>query len=241
VRIAGIKVFTDGSLGSRTAFLQKPYEDSASSGMSTLTPQELDDIVRRAEKLGLPCAVHAIGDAANKMVLDAFAASRARGFQTLKHRIEHCQLLNKRDIKRFAELNVIASVQPAHLISDMDMVHKAWGKRGRYAYAFASLARAKAKLIFGSDAPVEPPHPLEALRDAVTRTRFADKQSFYTKEERISFEQALKALTFTPAYAVHEHTIRGSIAPGMLADFVCIRKNGDEYCLVRLNWDKTDS
>jgi predicted amidohydrolase YtcJ len=221
--------------------VQKPYEESENRGMSTLTPQELDTIVRRAEMLGLPCAAHAIGDAANKMVLDALAASRARGFKRLKHRIEHCQLLDKRDIKRFAELNVIASVQPSHLISDMDMVHKAWGKRGRYAYAFASLARAKATLIFGSDAPVEPPQPLGAIRDAITRTRASDKQSFYAQEEKLSFEQALRAHTIAPAYAVNEHSVRGRIAPGMVADFVCIRKSSSGYCLVRLNWDKTDS
>jgi predicted amidohydrolase YtcJ len=239
VRIVGIKVFTDGSLGSRTAFLQKPYENSASVGMSTLNFGDLDNIVRRAEKLGLPCAVHAIGDAANKMVLDALGASRDRGFKALKHRIEHCQLLDKQDIKRFATLNVIASVQPSHLISDMDMVHKAWGKRGRYAYAFASLARAKAKLIFGSDAPVEPPNPLEAIRAATKRKRASDNQSFYAQEEKITFQQALRALTAAPANAVDEQSLRGSLAPGMLADFVCIRKNSTGYCLLRFNWDKT--
>jgi predicted amidohydrolase YtcJ len=222
VRIAGIKIFTDGSLGSRTAFLNEPYEDTPSRGVCSITPKELNATVRRAERLGLPCAIHAIGDAANKMALDAFEKSRKRGFKSLKHRIEHCQLVSPRDIARFGTLKIVASVQPSHLISDLDMVSKAWGARGRYAYPFGTLARSGARLIFGSDAPVEEPSPLNSIFEATTRTRQHDGASLYPDEEKISEQQALKSLTIEPARAVGEQKWRGSIATGKIPDFVCI-------------------
>lgn len=212
--------------GSRTAHLIKPYEDTAQKGLCTMSEKELLHTIARAQKQNLPCAVHAIGDAANRMVLNAFSKSRKRR-NTLPHRIEHCQLLTQADIKRFASLNVVASVQPSHLVSDMEMLNAAWGKRSRFAYAFGSLLRSKALVIFGSDAPVESPNPLHTIRDAVHRRNPETGKSHFSKEERLTVLQALRASTYAPAKAIGEQSFRGSLAVGNRADFVCINSLRD--------------
>jgi predicted amidohydrolase YtcJ len=219
VRIVGVKMFADGSLGSRTAAMLNPYEGTTSHGMFTLSIEQLDTSVRHAEKLGLPCAIHAIGDAANRRVLDALTASRRRGFSHLRHRIEHCQLLAPGDIARFGEENIAASVQPTHLASDLAMVHEAWGARGRYAFPFGSLARSGAPLLFGSDAPVEPPNPRATISAATRRMREQESRALYPTEEGLTVEETLRAMTLAPAELLDEDSFRGSLSEGKEAHF----------------------
>jgi predicted amidohydrolase YtcJ len=196
--------------------------------MCAITEEYLQSTLCKAEKLDLPCAIHAIGDAANRMVLDAISAScresSAKQSRRLRHRIEHCQLLHPADVPRFGALNVVASVQPTHIISDIDLIGTHWDDRARYAYPFASLARMHTQLIFGSDAPVEQPNPMATIHAAITRTRSTDNKSLFKDEEALSFGQALAASTHNPADVAGQSSDRGNIAVEKYADF--IRLNG---------------
>lgn len=225
LRVGGIKIFTDGSLGSQTAYMLDGYEDRPDyAGVATHTPESVAAVVAKAVAGNFSVLVHAIGDAANRMVLDTLEAvgdeSRRKG---LRHRIEHAQLLDEDDVERFAELGVIASVQPSHAPSDRYIADKYWGERARLAYAFRSLLRSGARLALGSDVPVEPLDPLAGIHAAVWRKRLdePDSESWYP-EQRLTVNEALHGFTMGAAYAAGEEAIKGSIAPGKLADFVVL-------------------
>lgn len=230
LRLGHLKVFADGSLGSQTAHMLEPfYGQPDNYGIPTLSRDELQDIVKRASEAEISCTVHAIGDAANRKVLDVFAQWRAKGVgERLRHRIEHAQLLHPDDISRFKELNIIASMQPIHAISDMMMADRYWGERARYSYAWRSLLDSGARLAFGSDCPVESLDPLMGIHAAVTRQRASgEPEGGWYHQERLTVAEAVHAYTLGAAYASGEERAKGSIAPGKLADLVVL--SGDIF------------
>jgi len=225
LRVGCVKMFSDGSLGSQTAYMLEGFEGRPNyTGVPTHTPGSMAAVIEKAVRHNLAVAVHAIGDAANRMVLDALEPvadiSRRKG---LRHRIEHAQLLTDDDLPRFAELGIIASVQPSHAPSDRYIADKYWGERARLAYAFRSLLRSGARLAFGSDVPVEPLDPLAGIHAAVWRKRLDEPESeSWYPVERLSLNEALHGFTMGGAYASGEEDMKGSIAAGKYADFVVL-------------------
>ncbi|MEW6051481.1 MAG: amidohydrolase [Candidatus Zixiibacteriota bacterium] len=220
-RIAGIKIFADGSLGSQTALCFDKYIGSKNNyGIETTTVSEIKRLAKEASRLGLPCAVHAIGDRAVSNVLDALADSPRLSFSA-RHRIEHLQLIRRKDIRRLKQLNIIASMQPSHCPSDIPLIRKYWDKRGANAYIIRTLIDKGIDLAFGSDAPIEPLHPIHGIAAAVRRARPGSRDIFYP-EQRLTASEALFRFTVGPAIAAgHEHC-RGYLLPGYPADFVIL-------------------
>ncbi|MDQ1513062.1 MAG: hypothetical protein QOC59_904, partial [Microbacteriaceae bacterium] len=179
--VGPLKTLIDGALNTRTAYCVGPYPDGT-HGLLTVPPDDLRALLTRAVEVGLTPAVHAIGDAAVTVALDAFAMAGARG------RIEHAQLVAGPDLPRFAELGVVASVQPAHLLDDRDVAELHWPGRTGRTYPFRALLDAGATLAFGSDAPVAPLDPWLAIRAAVQRT--GDEQPPWHPEQRITVAEA---------------------------------------------------
>ncbi|TCK24235.1 amidohydrolase [Pseudonocardia endophytica] len=197
-----LKVITDGSLNTRTAFCVDPYPGTAEHGLLLVPPDELQPLLRRATGNGLDAALHAIGDRANTLVLDAFAATGARG------RIEHAQLLSDGEAQRFAELGLVASVQPEHALDDRDVADRLWAGRTHRSFPMASLHAAGVLLALGSDAPVAPLDPWVALAAAVHRS--SDGRERWHPEQEIGRDVALEASAGPD----------GPIAPGRRADLV---------------------
>lgn len=230
--LGNIKVFADGALGPHTAAMIKPYEHEENNyGMLLLDAEEIAEIGIKARNGGFGLCVHAIGDKANHVVLNALEMllkkTNSIGEETLRYRIEHLQLLHPDDLHRVADLGVIASMQPIHATSDMDMANQYWGDRSRYAYAWRSVLDSKAVLAFGSDAPVEEPNPFLGIHSAITR----QKQDGYPgslgwiPEEKISMQEALRAFTFNPAIAAGKERLMGRISHGYLADLIVLDEN----------------
>lgn len=225
LRLGGIKLFADGALGQRTALMLAPYEGEPENvGIPTIEREALRELAHQAAAGGLPLAVHAIGDAANRMVLDALADAGAGG---LRHRIEHVQLLHPDDVGRLAALGVVASMQPIHATQDYEMADRYWGDRCATAYAWRSLLEAGTVLVFGSDCPVEDLNPFVGIHAAVTRRR-ADgspgPEGWYP-DQRLTVGEAVRAYTLDAARAVGLDDRLGSIAPGKLADLVMLDRD----------------
>lgn len=230
LRIGGVKIFADGALGPQSAHLLAPYEGSDDNlGIPTHSAEQLTDLVRRAHRAGLSIAAHAIGDAANRAVLDAIADSRSSeeppySRPALPDRIEHVQLLQADDVPRLAALGVAASMQPIHATSDMEMAERYWGRRSDLAYAWRSVLDSGAWLAFGSDCPVETLDPLAGIHAAVTRRR-ADGSpgpEGWIPSQRLSVAEALHGYTLGAAHASGEGHLKGSLAAGKLADIVVL-------------------
>lgn len=221
LKIGGLKLFVDGALGSQTAWLLKPYQNSRSRGMAVISKSELGSWVRRASQHGLACAIHAIGDAANRTALDVIEDAR-KFAPGLRHRIEHCQLVAPADIGRFSRLGIVASVQPCHCPADLDLVEKYWGARGRFSYPFGSLLRAGAALALGTDAPIEDPDPWRNIQAAVTRQRIPPDRPSFHPQECLTLGQAIRAYTLGAAYASGDEHWKGKLASGLAADFICL-------------------
>jgi predicted amidohydrolase YtcJ len=226
--LGGIKAFGDGALGSRSAWMLAPYEgDPSNRGIPTTTPEALEKLVRKANDAGLSVAVHAIGDAANRAVLDAVEAAADSWQVGLRNQIEHVQLLHPDDIPRFSALGVVASMQPIHATSDIDIAERHWGERAATSYAWRSLLDAGAVLAFGSDAPVEDISPLIGIHAAVTRQRadgYPGLEGWYP-EQRLSVGEAVHAYTVGAAYAGGQELSKGSLTPGRLADLVILDRD----------------
>jgi predicted amidohydrolase YtcJ len=220
LRLVGIKIFADGSLGSRSAFCFQPYAGSKNYGIETTTRDEMKKIARSAAKLGLPCAIHAIGDRAISNVLDVFEQSPALSTGA-RHRIEHLQLLRRKDIVHLKRLGVVASVQPSHCPSDIHVARKYWGKRAANAYPFRLLLDRKIDLAFGSDVPIEPLDPIAGIAAAVCRARPRSRDVFYP-EQRITASEALYCFTAGSATAAGQAATRGFLLPGYAADLVVL-------------------
>ncbi|MGH8015033.1 MAG: amidohydrolase [Candidatus Zixiibacteriota bacterium] len=221
LRVAGIKIFSDGSLGSQTALCFSKYIGSKNNyGIEVKSVSEMRAEVTAAAHLGLPAAIHAIGDKAVANVLDVFeeAPKLSNG---ARHRIEHLQLCRRRDIARLKKLNVVASMQPSHCPSDIKMVRKYWGKRGADAYIFRTLIDKGVDLAFGSDVPIEPLDPIAGIAAAVRRAR-PNSHDVLHPEQRITAMEALYRFTIGPAIAVGQAHCRGRLLPGYPADFVVL-------------------
>ncbi len=232
LRIGSVKAFMDGALGPRTAAMFQPYEGEPDNrGILNLDGEQLFELGRRAADVGLGMTVHAIGDRANHEVLDAYEQLRAYEAQNslpqLRHRIEHVQLLHPDDVHRLARLNVIASMQPIHATSDMQMADKYWGERCSHAYALKSQLDMGAHVAFGSDAPVESPNPFWGIYAAVTRRRGdgSPGPQGWHPEQRISMQQAIEGFTTGPAYAAYAEQRQGRLAAGCLADLIVLEKD----------------
>ncbi|HUU55560.1 MAG TPA: amidohydrolase [Armatimonadota bacterium] len=228
LRIGGIKLLLDGALGSQTAWMFRPYDNApaAGCGVPVVPVDALAEIVERAARARIACAIHAIGDRANAETLRALTA--VRGDTTpLPHRIEHAQLLRPQDIPRFARLGIVASMQPCHLLGDIDPAERYWGRRSRHAYPLRSLLSSGAALAFGSDAPVETSDPLAGIYAAVMRQTLDGRPpgGWYRREEGIGVLDAVRAYTTGPAAATGEARIKGRLAPGYLADIVVLSRD----------------
>jgi len=201
-----------------------PYQGSSNYGIAQMTAGELAGEVKRCAKAGFNAAIHAIGDKANYNALEAIGNAPGKSRSNYRHRIEHCQILRKSDIAKFVEYGLIGSVQPCHIFQDIELIHKYWGKRGRYAYAFKSLQKAGCPLSFGSDAPIEKPGPIWNIFCAVTRQPVNHSHSFYPIE-KISVSDAIKAHTYNGVYALGWERQIGSITIGKYADIVIMNKD----------------
>ena len=220
LRIGGIKYFTDGALGSLTAWMLDPYEGSDNRGIRRLTPEELSYDVERAVGAGLAATIHAIGDAAVRMTLDTLERAGSNDL-ALRHRVEHLQCVHRDDMDRAGNAGVVGSMQPSHMLTDVRLAEERWGSnRCRGAYAFRSLLEAGTVLAFGSDAPVETPDPREGFYAAIARRdRDGYPEDGWYVEERLSSQEVLEAYTVGPAIAAGDSDRRGRLKPGYLADF----------------------
>ncbi len=226
LKIGGLKGYVDGSLGAHTAAMLEPFSDKPSDKGLLVTPRDsLFKFIKEADANGLQVMIHAIGDRAIRTQLDVFeAVARDNGPRDRRFRIEHLQHIHSDDIKRVADLHVIASMQPYHAIDDGSWAENFIGmERSRTTYAFNSLESAGVTLAFGSDWFVAPPSPLEGIYAAVTRRTLDNKNpGGWIPEQKISVEQALKAYTNGGAYASFEEHSKGSLEKGKLADFVML-------------------
>lgn len=229
LRIGSVKLFADGALGPRTAAMLQPYEgEAANTGILLLDNEQIFEYGQRAAAGGISMAIHAIGDRANHEVLLAYAQlrrfEREHNLPSLRHRIEHVQVLHPDDYARLADLDVIASVQPIHATSDMYTADRFWGERSTGAYAFHTLLERGTKVCFGSDAPVESPNPFLGLHAAVTRQRpdqSPDANGWYPAQ-RLTLDEALHGFTTGPAYAAGLENQLGRLAPGYFADLIVL-------------------
>ncbi len=233
LRVGGIKVFSDGALGSRTAYMLAPYRGEPDNvGVLTTEEAALRALAHKAVDGGLSLAIHAIGDRANRMVLDVLGEVMARGGVGAReggsrHRIEHVQLLHPDDVGRLAALGVVASMQPIHATQDYEMAERYWGERCATSYAWRSLLEAGTVLAFGSDCPVEDLNPLLGIHAAVTRRR-ADgspgPEGWYP-QQRLTVAEAVHGYTWGAAYAAGLEDRLGSLSPGKLADLVVLDRD----------------
>jgi len=227
--IRAIKLYADGALGSRGAALLDPYsDDPKNSGLLKTTPEHLRDVSTRALQHGFQVATHAIGDRGNRVALDAYEAA-LKAVPTVDHRfrIEHVQILDHADVPRFAQLGVIPSMQAVHQTSDMYWAPTRLGYARTFgAYAWRSLLNTGVIIPNGSDFPVERVNPLLSFHAAVSRQ---DDNSWppggWFPEQKMTREEALKAMTIWPAYAAFQEQTMGSLSPGKLADFVILDRD----------------
>ena len=226
LRVGGLKGFADGSLGSTTALFFEPYNDAPN--MRGLRGEEMDGMLERtrgADRAGLQVMIHAIGDQANDQILSIYEqVARENGPRDRRFRIEHAQHLRPQDIARFGRDKVIASMQPYHCIDDGRWAEKRIGhERAKTTYAFRSLLDSGAVLAFGTDWSVAPLNPLFGVYAAVTRRTLDGRNpTGWIPEQKISVEETVRAYTHGSAYAEGTEQVKGTIAPGMLADVVLL-------------------
>lgn len=229
-----IKVIFDGALGSRGAALLKPYSDAPdTSGYLTEKPEELRPMFEEALRRGIQVETHAIGDRANRTILDLYEAAfkgvppNERKIKEPRWRVEHAQIVDPADLPRFAKLGIIPSMQPSHAISDLFFAPKRLGMdRLAGAYAWKSFLDSGAIICGGSDAPVERGEPMIEFYAAVARKSLKGESSeAWHPEQKVSREQALKMFTVWPAYAAFEENDKGSIEVGKLADFTLLSQD----------------
>jgi len=231
VKIGWLKLFSDGALGPQTAAMLSPYENSQSSGMLFLSREDIAAFGEKALPNGIGLAIHAIGDRANRETLLAMSDLNSRGLlkiPALGSRIEHVQLIQGEDIHMLPVLDVTASMQPIHAISDMNMADKYWGKRCVDSYAWRSVLQSGARMIFGSDAPVESPNPFYGLHAAVSRKQRGNaskKEPSWIPKQRINLQAALRAYISTPPAVGGFGKMIGKIKIGYAADFVVLPQN----------------
>jgi predicted amidohydrolase YtcJ len=227
LKVVGVKLYADGALGSRGAWLKAPYADAPGTrGLPLLTPDELRREAATVLKAGKQVAVHAIGDAANDMVLSAFAdLGCSQGDR--RCRVEHAQIIDVQDLRRFAAGKVVPSMQPVHQTSDRTMAEARLGpNRLGGAYAWQTLAKSGVRVPLGSDFPVEDPNPFRGLAAAITRQGMDDQPAGgWRPWERLSLGQALAGFTRDAAHASFAESRMGGLEPGQRADFILVDRD----------------
>lgn len=227
VRFGGVKMYADGSLGSQTALMFEPFEGTEDNfGVEATSQERMTENSIKAGNAEIGVSIHAIGDRAVHQALNAIedSMSRIKDKSNLRPRIEHVQILHPDDVNRFAKLDIIASVQPVHAPADMYIAEKYWGKRARLSYASNTLIRSGARVVFGSDAPIESIDPWMGIHAAVCRKRIGDKESWYP-QEKVSITEAVSGFTKWAAYASYEENLKGTIEVGKLADMVVLSQD----------------
>ncbi|RMF59934.1 MAG: amidohydrolase [Calditrichaeota bacterium] len=222
-----VKLYADGSLGSRTAFLKKPYlDDPDNMGLIQYDSTQMVTMVREIVNAGLIVGIHGIGDAAIHQILKVYQQLYKEKPENYRWRIEHAQVMDSSDFPLFAQLGVIASMQPSHCITDMHWAPNRIGERARYAYAWNTFLRHNVNLAFGTDWPVEPLNPMVGLYAAVARkdTTGYPAEGWYP-EERITLGEAIRAYTWGSAYAAGIDQWCGTLQPGRVADFVILDRD----------------
>ena len=226
LKTGALKGFLDGSLGSRTAALLAPYSDEpATSGILRMDPAETERLAIERDKAGFQINFHAIGDRANRLALDIFAAvCRENGSRDRRDRIEHAQVVAPADFARFADLAVIASMQPSHETTDMRWAAERLGpERSTGAYAWKTMLDRGVRLAFGTDYPVETINPMRGLHACVTRELpDGTPHGGWQPQEKISIDDCIRAYTVGSAFAEFEESVKGTIAPKKLADIVVL-------------------
>lgn len=241
LRIGGIKLFSDGSTGARTSWMLEPFEDGG-SGMP-LTPMHLiAEKIAKADQAGITVTIHSIGDRANRELLDVYSEVLGKNDKRSnlhgRHRIEHVQHSHPDDLGRLGPLDLVASVQPLHLVEDITMIDKACGDRGQWAYAFRDFLDAGTTLALGSDCPVSSPNPFLGIQAAVTRQR-ADgtPAGGWYPSQRLTVEEAVFGYTMGAAIAAGVEKDQGSLSPGKLADLIVLDQ--DIFAIPSLEIAKT--
>lgn len=225
LEMRSVKLYMDGALGSRGAALLRDYSDEAGNRGLLVTPRErIEAAITKAARCGIQANTHAIGDRANRLVLDAYARVLEGGDGAARFRIEHAQVVSEQDIPRFAELGVIASMQPIHATSDMPWAQARLGRqRLAGAYAWQRLAASGTRLAFGSDFPVEPVNPWFGLYAAITRQDArGEPPGGWLPDQRVDLAAALRGFTVDAAYAGFAEDEVGALAPGHRADFIVL-------------------
>lgn len=228
--VRAVKLFADGALGSRGAAMLAPYSDMPNQhGLLLMSDQEMEHSVETALRAGYQVNIHAIGDAANNQVLNAFEqayAALGRG-RELRNRVEHAQVVTLSDIPRFKQLDLIASMQPTHATSDMNMAQDRIGpERLKGAYAWRTLLDQGTRIAGGSDFPVESDNPFFGLHAAVTRQDHDNQPAGgWHPEQAMTLLEAFRAFTVDAAYAEHQEKTLGSLEPGKWADFILIDRD----------------
>ncbi len=228
LRMAGVKLFTDGALGSRGACLKKPYADAPTqTGLCFLDDAKLRNLMTRASMDGFQLAIHAIGDKADAQVLDAIEDLAPTFKGDRRWRIEHAQIVDQQDLARFGRNGIIASMQPVHQTSDRMMAEARLGPdRLSGAYAWATMLKNGSRLAFGSDVPIESANPFPGLAAAITREDDKGQPlGGWQPQERVTREQALAGFTTGAAYASFAEDKVGRLAPGFRADFILVDKD----------------
>jgi predicted amidohydrolase YtcJ len=227
--VHAVKLFSDGALGSRGAAMLAPYSDDPHNrGLLFHSPTELTAMIGKALVKGYQVNIHAIGDRANREVLDSFAAAyKLHGGENLRNRVEHAQIVEPSDIPRFVQLKLIASMQPTHATSDMNMAEDRVGhKRLEGAYAWRTFLDQGTVIAGGSDFPVESPNPFYGLHAAITRQDHHDQPpGGWYPQQAMTRVEAFRAFTLNAAWAAHEEQTMGSLEPGKWADFIVIDRD----------------
>ena len=227
--VRSVKLYADGALGSRGAAMLAPYsDDPGNSGLLFETNDAMTAMIGKALSKGYQVNVHAIGDKGNRQVLDAFeAAYKAHGGKDLRNRIEHAQVVSLEDIPRFVPLQLIASMQPTHATSDMNMAEDRVGaERIQGAYAWQRFLKQGTHIAGGSDFPVESPNPFYGLHAAVTRQDHEGQPpGGWHPDQAMTVTEALRAFTLDAAYAQHAEKTLGTLEPGKWADFILVDRD----------------
>jgi predicted amidohydrolase YtcJ len=224
LRIAGMKAFLDGALGSRTALLLEPYEgETCHCGVEVLPRDQARDAVLATARAGLPSYLHAIGDAAVRTALDVLCDALGPEGARLRHRVEHAQMIHDDDLPRFAAHGIVASLQPAHLALDAPLVHRHWGARSRRAFPVRRLLDTGARVAFGSDTPIETFDLIDGLRCAVRRT--GRDGTVLHPEEAVTVAEAIDAYTSGAAWAVGAERELGSVRTGAVASLTLLSED----------------
>ena len=220
LRIAGIKLFADGALGTRTAAMLHPFEGEPHNvGLLTTPADQMEAYVSAAARGSLGVAIHAIGDRAVRVALDAIERAQAVSPVHRRFRLEHIQLADPADMVRMAQLGVVGSVQPFHAVSDRDVADRLWGGRAARAYAYGTLANQGVRLALGSDVPIETADPWRIIHAAIARTDDAtpDRAGWHP-EQALSVARALWGYTVGAAWAAGDEARVGRLAPGLMGD-----------------------